>query len=64
MDGLISFFLNIDTFCIFTQLKKDYLENTHTHMRSHAYTQEEKVIECNRLLIKLDECNQFVIDSF
>lgn len=52
MDGLISFFLNIDTFCIFTQLKKDYLENTHTHMRSHAHTQEEKVIECNRLLIK------------
>lgn len=33
-------------------------------MRSHAHTQEEKVIECNRLLIKLDECNQFVIDSF
>lgn len=51
MDGLISFFLNIDTFCIFTQLKK-IIWKTHTHMRSHAHTQEEKVIECNRLLIK------------
>lgn len=36
MDGLISFFLNIDTFCIFTQLKKDYLENTHALARTHT----------------------------
>lgn len=41
MDGLISFFLNIDTFCIFTQLKKDHLENTHTHALARTHTRRK-----------------------
>lgn len=63
MDGLISFFFKY-RYILYIYATKKRLFGKHTHMRSHAHTQEEKVIECNRLLIKLDECNQFVIDSF